>query len=274
MVNSHAPRRVARKAEQSRPFRWLARAGYAASGIVHILIAAIALAVALGGEGTSDQSGALMIISVAPLGFVLLWIIAITLWALGAWQLLEGILVRNTSDDAVGLAKKWGLRVGAWGQAVIFTVLGLLAASVGLGARVNAEEAAQDASRGVLELPGGSIALGVVGLGIGIGGISFVVMGVRRTFRTKVDLPETGPGRAIAGLGVVGFVAKGLALIIVGVLLLVAAFKGDATGAGGLDSAFDALIDLAYGPWLVGAVAGGFLAYGLFCFFRARYARI
>lgn len=273
-MNSHAPRRVARKAEQSRPFRWLARAGYAASGIVHILIGAIALAVAVGVDATSDQSGALMIISVAPLGFVLLWIIAITLWALGAWQLLEGVLARRPSDDAVGLTKKWGLRVGAWGQAVIFTALGLLAASVALGARVNAAEAAQDASRGVLQVPGGSIALGVVGLGVGIGGISFVVMGVRRSFRTKVELPENAPGRAIAGLGVVGFVAKGIALIIVGILLLVAAIKGDASTAGGLDSAFDALVELAYGPWLVGVVAGGFLAYGAFCFFRARYARI
>ncbi len=273
-MNSHAPRRVARKAEQNRPFRWLARAGYAASGIVHILIGAIAMAVAIGADAPSDQSGALMIISAAPLGFLVLWIIAITLWALGAWQLLEGILVRRSSDDAIGIAKKWGLRIGAWGQAVIFTALGLLSASVALGARISAEEAAQDASRGVLDLPGGSIALGIVGLGIGIGGISFVVMGVRRSFRTKVDLPDSGSGRAIAGLGLVGFVAKGIALIIVGVLLLVAAIKGDASTAGGLDSAFDTLLDLAYGPWLVGVVASGFLAYGAFCFFRARYARI
>ena len=74
---------------------------------------------------------------------------------------------------------------------------------------------------------------GSSGLGIGITGIAFIVMGVRRTFRNKIDIPEHGIGRSVAGLGLVGFVAKGIALIIVGILLLVAAVKTDADAAGG-----------------------------------------
>jgi hypothetical protein len=273
-VDSGAPKRAAREAEQSTPFRWTARAGYAANGIVHILIGLIALVVVFGGDGAPDQSGALMTISRAPLGFVALWLIAITLWALGVWQLLEGILVPRPSDDAQGLAAKWGRRVGAWGQAAIFIVLGLIAASVALGARVDAEETVEVASRGVLRVPGGPIVLGLVGLGIGITGIAFVVMGARRTFRNKNDIPEHGIGRSIAGLGAVGFVAKGVALVIVGILLLVATAKTDAETAGGLDGALQALLAVAYGPLLVGAVGVGFIAYGLFCLFRARYARL
>ncbi|GAA3206276.1 DUF1206 domain-containing protein [Microbacterium terregens] len=272
-MDSAAPKRVAREAKQSTPFRWTARAGYAANGVVHILIGIIAIVVALGGDGDTDQSGALMLIAGAPLGFVVLWLIAITLWALGIWQIFEGILVRSPSDDARGLAAKWGQRVGAWGQAAIFVALGLISASVALGARVDAEEAAENASRGVLQLPGGSIVLGLVGVGIGIGGIAFVVMGVRRTFRNKIDIPRHGIGRSLAGLGVVGFVAKGVALIIVGILLLVAALKTDPDTAGGLDGAITALLALSYGPWLVAAVGAGFIAYGVFCFFRARFAR-
>lgn len=272
-MDSAAPKRVARGAEQNTPFRWTARAGYAASGVVHILIGVIALVVAFGGDGETDQAGALMAIAGAPLGFVVLWIIAITLWALGVWQVLEGILERKPSGDAKGSSMKWGKRVGEWGQAAIFIALGLIAASVALGARVDAEEAAEAASRGVLQLPGGSIVLGLVGLGIGITGIAFVVMGVRRTFRNKIDIPHHGIGRSIAGLGVVGFVAKGIALVIVGILLMVAAVKTDADAAGGLDGAIDALLELAYGPWLVAAVGIGLIAYGLFGFFRARYAR-
>lgn len=273
-MDSAAPKRVAREAEQSTPFRWTARAGYAAVGIVHILIGVIALVVAFGGDGAPDQGGALMAIARAPLGFLALWLIAITLWALGIWQLLEGILIRPPSDDAAGVTKKWGLRIGAWGQAAIFIALGLIAASVALGARVDAEGAAEDASRGVLRLPGGPIVLGLVGLGIGIAGIAFIVMGVRRTFRNKIDIPEHGVGRSLAGLGLIGFVAKGIALIIVSILLLVAAVTTDADAAGGLDGAIGALLALAYGPLLVGAVGLGFIAYGLFCLYRARYARL
>ena len=116
-MDSAAPKRVAQEAEQNTPFRALARAGYAANGLVHILIGAIALVVAFGGDGVTDQSGALMAIAGVPLGFILLWVVAITLWALGVWQVLEGILMRAPSDDASGIAGKWGRRVGAWGQA-------------------------------------------------------------------------------------------------------------------------------------------------------------
>lgn len=273
-MDSAAPKRVAREAEQSTPFRVLARAGFAANGVVHILIGVIALIVAFGGDGDTDQSGAFMAISGAPLGFVVLWVIAITLCALGLWQLFDGILTRSTSETPPGLAVKWGRRIAAWGQAAIFIALGLIAASVALGARIDAEESAEDASRGLLSIPGGPIVLALVGLGIGIGGIAFIVMGLRRSFRAKITIPHHGIGRGIAGLGVVGFVAKGVALVILGVLLIVAALKTDADTAGGLDGALRALLVLAYGPWLLGAVGIGFIAYGVFCLFRARFARL
>ena len=83
-MDSAAPKRVAQEAEQSTPFQVLARAGYGASGLVHILIGAIALVVAFGGDGVTDQSGALMAIASVPFGFVLLWSVAVTLWALAA----------------------------------------------------------------------------------------------------------------------------------------------------------------------------------------------
>ena len=273
-MDSAAPKRVAREAEQSTPFRVLARAGYAANGLVHILIGAIALAVAWGDKGATDQSGALMAIADVPFGFVLLWIVAVTLWALGAWQLLEGILTRADSDDAPEVAGKWGRRLGAWGQAVIFVALGLIAAAVALGAQVDTEQAAENASRGLLSVPGGPVVLVLVGLGIGIGGVVFIVMGLRRSFRSKIDIPEHGIGRGIAGLGLVGFIAKGIALVIVGILLIVASFSSDADTAGGLDGALRALLALDLGPLLVAVVGAGFIAYGIFCLFRARFAHL
>jgi hypothetical protein len=242
--------------------------------VVHILIGAIAFAVAFGGKGETDQAGALKVIAGAPLGFIALWLIAITLWALGIWQVLEGILEREPSDDAQGVVKKWGQRIGKWGQAAIFLVLGLIAASVALGTHVDAENAAENASRGLLHIPGGPIVLALTGLAIGIGGITFIVMGVRRSFRRNVEIPEHGVGRSIAGLGVAGFLAKGIALVVLGILLIVASVRSDADAAGGLDGALRALLGLAIGPLLVVIVGIGFIAYGLFCFFRARYARL
>jgi len=260
-------KRAAREAQDNTVFRRIARAGYAANGVVHILVGIVFLVVAFGGEGESDQAGAFKAVGAAPLGFVGLWIIAITLWALGAYHALEGILAWG--GDA---ARKWGRRVSEWGQAIAFIAVGIIAAAVAIGARPDPDEAAQEASRGVLAFPGGPFVLEAVGVGIGVAGIAFVVMGARRSFRNRMTIPDTALGASVTALGVVGFVAKGIALLIVSVLLVVAAIQVDPEAAGGLDAAIDALIAMPYGPPLVAGVGVGLIAYGIFCLFRAPYA--
>lgn len=269
-----AARAAAREAESNPAFEAVARAGYVANGIVHVLIGVLVLVLAFGGEADGDQTGALKAVAAAPLGFVLLWLIAIALLALGLWHLAEGILARDRSGDLEGAARKWGRRAAEWGQALVFVALGLISAAVALGARPDAERTAEAASRGALDIPGGSIALALVGVGIGIGGVSFVVMGARRSFRNRMRIPDGAGGLAVEIAGIVGFVAKGVSLLIVGVLLVIAAVRTDAETAGGLDGAIDALLDLALGPLLAGVVGAGFLDYGVFTVFRARFARM
>ena len=50
----------------------LARGGYAASGVVHLLLGALAVGVTFGGRGQTDQSGAFRTIATAPWGMALL----------------------------------------------------------------------------------------------------------------------------------------------------------------------------------------------------------
>ena len=267
-------KQAAREAETSTTFRRLARAGYAANGIVHGLVGVIVLVLAFGGDGEADQAGAFKAISTAPVGFAALWALAIALWALAAWHIAEGLLAPGSYADAEAAARKWGLRLSAWGQAAVFAALGVVAASVALGARPDGEEAAEDASRGILSIPGGPFLLGAIGLGIFAVGVAFVVMGVLRSFEKKLDLPDTAVGSAVTALGVVGYVAKGIALVLVGAILVIAAVRVDPDAAGGLDGAVTAILALPVGPALAGLVGVGFLAYGVFCIFRARYARL
>jgi hypothetical protein len=269
MTHGTAAKRAAREARSSPALRVLARGGYAANGVVHVLIGMIVVAIALGGKGESDQAGAFKAIGAAPLGFVALWALAILLAALGVWHAANGLIASRSSD-----VKKWGVRISEWSQALVFLALGAIAASVALGARPNADEAAEEASRGVLNLPGGAWLLGLTGIGIGVGGIAFVVMGVRRSFHSKVAIPESRAGTLVTTLGVIGFVAKGVALVVVGILLVIAAARVDPDTAAGLDGAIRSLLDVFGGPFLVAVVGAGFIAYGVFCFFRARYARL
>ncbi|GAA3765753.1 hypothetical protein GCM10022240_17710 [Microbacterium kribbense] len=254
--------------------RGLARGGFAANGVVHALIGAIIFVIAFGGRAEGDQTGAFKAIATAPLGFVALWVMATLLAGLGVWHGLEGVLARGRPDDVKSTAKKWGRRVSQWGQTAVYLALAVVSASVALGARPNSTKTARGASHAALLLPGGPIVLGLVGCVVTAIGIGFVVRGIRRGFRTQLALPSGPLGTGIVALGAVGYIAKGVALATVGVLLVIAAVRVDPGAAGGLDTAITALIALPFGPWLAGIVGIGFVAYGLFCLFRARYARL
>lgn len=244
----------------------LARAGFAANGVVHALIGVLVIALAAGGRGEADQVGALRSVAAMPWGAMVVWAVAIGLWGLALWHLAAGATSRGDG--------RWGRRASEWSQGVVFAAVGILAASIALGATPDADGTARVASRGILALTGGPFLLAAVGAGIAVAGVVFVVMGVRRSFEMRMAIPRSSLGALVRSLGVAGFVAKGAALGILGVLLLVAAVHADAARAGGLDSAVDGLLTLPAGRGIAVALGIGLMAYGVFCGFRARYARL
>ncbi|MAB19689.1 MAG: hypothetical protein CMH33_01975 [Microbacterium sp.] len=264
---------AARDASSAPAVRIAARLGYVANGVLHLILGAIIVSIAFGANADSDQSGAFKALAAAPMGFLALWALAAGLWALGAWYVLDGFLQRDRPGSK-GTAKKWGRRASLWARAVVYLALGGIAASVALGARPNGEQSTEDVSRGVLSLPGGPFLLGAGALVIGGIGVGFVVIGIRRGFRKKVDLPAGAMGRTVVVIGVIGYIAKGISLVTVGVLVLVAAVRVDADAAGGLDGAIQTLVGLPYGPALVVGVGFGFIAYGVFSILRGKYARL
>ena len=84
----------------------LARVGLIAYGVVHLLVAWLALQLAWGGGGQSaDQSGALATVAGQPFGKPLLWVIALGLIALAVWQAAEALRWRGALS-ADGKQKK------------------------------------------------------------------------------------------------------------------------------------------------------------------------
>ena len=72
----------------------------------------------------------------------------------------------------------------------------------------------------------------------------------------------------------VGHVARMVVFGLVGVFLVKAAIDYEANEAIGLDGALAKLYDHSYGPWLLGIVAAGLIAFALFSLSDARYRRI
>ena len=83
---------VVDKATDSKAFEYTARAGFAASGVLHLLVAFIILRLAFGSGGNADQSGALATLAGQPGGPVMLWVAAVGLLALGLWRVGEAVI--------------------------------------------------------------------------------------------------------------------------------------------------------------------------------------
>ncbi len=250
-------------------FRTIARIGYVVLGVLHIVIGVIAISVAMGGGGEADQGGAMETIRDTPAGVFLLWAIAIGLVALAAWQIAEAFLERDPDSK-----KKWGHRIKYIGTALVYIAIAITAVVYAMGGSSDSSESTQTFSAQLMSTPGGIVLLVIVGLGVLGIGIAFIVRGFTRAFEKHLDLPTGVARKGIVTFGIVGYVAKGIAVGVTGVLFVVAAFTHDAEAAGGLDAALHTLAALPFGPVILWVVAAGLIIYGLFCFARARYARM
>lgn len=260
---------AARAAQDSTVFRTLARVGYVVLGILHILIGGIAISIATGGGGEADQGGAMQQVQQAPAGIALLWIIALGLVALAIWQIAEALLERE--PDA---KKKWGHRVKFLGTAAAYIAIAATAFISARGGQSQSSESSQSLSARLLQVPAGVVLLVLVGLIVTAVGVAFIVRGITQAFTKHLDLPAGAARRGIVAFGVVGYIAKGIAIGVAGILFVVAALTHDPETAGGLDAALHALAGLPFGIVILWTVGAGLVLYGLFCFARARYARM
>lgn len=236
-----------------------ARLGYAASGVLHLLLAWVAVQLAWSGYGGSaDQGGALSLLAGSTVGSALLWLCVVGFALLALWQVTEAVAGRDTGD-----------RVKSAGRAVVYVALALTTLGVVRGSGGGGGEAGMTAS--LMASPGGRLLVGAVGLVVVGVGVHHVVKGWRRTFLE--DLRQH-PGTWTERAGRVGYIAKGVALLLVGGLVVAAAAGAASQATPGLDPALRTLLALPAGPVLLTLVGLGFAAYGVYSFARARHARL
>ncbi|PRZ09444.1 uncharacterized protein DUF1206 [Isoptericola sp. CG 20/1183] len=262
---------AARRAQHSTGLRALARGGYAASGVVHLLIGWLAVRLALGSSsGSADESGAFQQLASAPGGTVALWAVTLGFAALALWQLAEAAVGVPGVEDA----KEAAARVKAAGKGVLYGVLAFSAARYATGDGGGGGQQ-ESLTAKLMQAPAGRwlvVAVGLVIVGVGV---FHVVKGWRKKFLE--DLRGTGGGSvgaAVVRLGQIGYVAKGVALGVLGGLFVAAGATHDAEKAGGLDDALQAIREQPFGTVLLVVTGVGIAAYGVYSFARARYAKL
>jgi Domain of Unknown Function (DUF1206) len=256
----------------------LGRAGFAANGLVYLLVGVLSAQAALGvGGETTDPEGALVHIIQAPFGKVALALVAIGLAGYAIWRLLQAVLDSDQKGtDPAGLAARIGFGVSG----VVY--LGLATSAVGLllgtagGDSANGDQAAQDKTAFLLNQPFGRWLLAIVGLIVIGAGVAQIVSAWRATFRRQLDDGELDRNQrdGITWIGRLGYAARGVVLWLVGVFVIVAAVQGQPEQARGLGGVLATLASEPFGPWLLGVVAVGLAAYGLFLLVQARYRRM
>jgi hypothetical protein len=266
---------TAERAGDSRALERLASVGLTAYGLVHLLIAWLALQLAWGGGGESaDQSGAMATIAEKPLGRALLWVLVVGLVALAVWQLAEVLRHRSGLQARGDARKKAAGKVGkSVAKTVVYLFLAVTALRFASGGGQSSSGQQQSTVGGVFGWPGGRFLVGIAALVVIGVGVYHVRKGITGHFMKEIDTARATAGqrRVIERLGQVGYPAKGVALALVGGLLGWAAITFDPAKASGLDGAMRTLLDAPFGKVLLTLVALGIAAFGAFCFFRARF---
>lgn len=255
----------------------LARFGYAVKGIVYLIIGGLAAKLAIGhGGAATDQRGALHVIYEQPFGKFLLVIAGIGLACYALWSLIQALFdAEGKGNGAKGILERIGYAaVGVAYAALAFGSfqLALGTGSVGQSSTVST----QDWTARLLKLPFGVplvVILGLVVLGIAFYQYSRAYTG---SFQRRLNLASlrVQVRRGMIFLGRLGYAALGVVFTITGFFLVVAALKHNPGEAKGLDSALAELLHQPFGPLLLGIVALGLIAYGVYSFVQARYRRV
>jgi len=261
---------VGRQAHQSEWIDHAARIGLLAYGVVHLVIAWLAVQLALGDrEGSADSQGAVQQLAEQPFGKTLVWAVGIGMFLLALWQALEALFGHRSEEGFTRVRK----RVTSAGKAVVYVVIGVSAVHAATGSTSSRRNGTDSTTARVMDWPGGQVIVCGVGLAmIGIGGYLIYRAWTER-FLEQINAEGTsGPtGTAYLWFGKAGYTAKGVAFGIVGSLFLYAGLSHDPKKSGGLDQALHKVLQQPVGPVLLLLIALGLACYGLFCFARARH---
>jgi hypothetical protein len=267
-----------RRAADSSAVAVAARAGFAARGLIYVLVGVIALQIAFGRDGhgpQADRGGALEELAGKPLGEALLWLVGGALAGMALWRLSEAVF-----GGAGPKGAKASKRVAAAARCVVYvfasySVLCYAAGDRGSGSG-SSDRRTDDVTAMALRWPGGQWLVGVAGAAVVVTGLWMSVRALRKKFRDNLRTGEMSPAaRRITDLfGVSGGTARGVVFAVAGVFAVVAAVRHRPGQAKGMDDTLRAFRDLPAGPWLLAAIALGLTAFGVFSWCSARWRQL
>jgi len=252
----------------------LARLGFAARGLVYILVGWLAFVASRTGGEPSDNQGALGSLSDTPMGQALLAICALGFAGYAFWRLAEGALDPEArSRTHKGKFERISYLISGAANGVLCIVAGKLALRQSPARHGSpGDESAQSWSAWLLDKPGGVALLCAIGIGL------FLVAGAQALKAYKASFDELDgdvPAPAyVRWIGRMGYGARAVVFAIIGWLLISAAIHHDPARAGGLGDALAELRAQPEGSWILAIIGLGLSLFGIFSLVEARYRRL
>jgi hypothetical protein len=262
-------RMAGRRTDSSDLMDHAVRVGIVAYGIVHLLIAWIAIQLAFGDrEGKASADGALSQMAQTSIGGILMWVVTGGFAALVLWQLTEAIWGHRDAEGKKRVFK----RLGSGLKVVLYGAIGLSALKIAMGGGSGGGSTDTMTAK-IMAMPGGPLLVGLVGVGVFAYAVRLIYRGLSESFMDKLDAhgQARDTSKAFVWFGKAGYVSKGLALFIIGGLFVWAAMSHDPKKSGGLDQALQTVLEQPFGTPMLVVLAAGIACYGLFAFAWARH---
>lgn len=267
---------TARQTANSQTVRRLARLGYAARGVVYLVIGVLAALAAFGGGGqTTDQRGALAALYGQPFGQFLLGAVGVGLIGYALWSFIRALLdPDNDGTDGKGIVKRISYAVSG----ILYGGLAIAAFQLllNVGNNNSGDAQAQDWTARLLAQPFGQLLVIVVALIVlGVAGYQFY-QAYKAKFKEHLQFERMNATteKGIVTFGRVGYAARGIIFTFISVFLITAAFQRDPGEVRGLGGALQELARQPFGAALLALVAVGLTLFGIFSLLEARYRRL
>lgn len=246
------------------------RAGYAARGVVYVLVGFLALRAAWGGGQAEGAQGALASIHDAGWGTLVLWAVAAGLFCYAAWRLIDAWLdLDRHGTDAKGLVARGGLVVTGLLHAALGVYVIHLVMVGGTGASGGEGEGQERWTAWLLAQPFGRWIVMAIGVAVIGAGAYYAYKGIAGKYKERLRYTRTVERLEVACKA--GLIAQGVVVGLVGIFLLWAGWTADPSEAGGLDQAFETVRQAAFGRVLLALLALGMIGFAIENFIEAAF---
>ena len=254
----------------------LARLGFAARGLVYLLVGWFAVDAAMRGGTIADNQGAIGSLADEKLGVVILAIVAAGLLGYAIWRLTEAIAdPERIMQDAKGAVKRIGHVVSGVAHLILAWTAARLALhpATGSGGRSPGDDSARDWTAWLLSVPLGRFLVAAVAIGILAAALMQAQKAWKGDFVRDLHNDSSLPSY-VCTMGRLGYGARAVVFAIVAGFFAVAAWQSHATEAGGMADALAMLQDQPGGKWLLAATGIGLGLFGVYSFIEARFRRV